>query len=113
MDGNRNVSRRVLRSDAMKLRVEAKAACGAGVDVSKTDSLERKHCEATVEAEDCKSSVLMEVACNGGEANGFVNLDASDVSEESTRCSDNNMGMPGVPAIDFSQHGGLAQGSIA
>lgn len=112
MDDNRNVSRRVLRSDAMKLRAEAEAACGAGVDVSKTDSLERKHCEATVEAEDCKSSVLMEVACNG-EANGLVNLDACDVSEESTRCSDNNMGMPGVPAIDFSQHGGLAQGSIA
>lgn len=106
MDDNRNVSRRVLRSDAMKLRAEAEAACGAGVDVSKTDSLERKHCEATMEAEACKSSVLMEVACNGGEA-------MSDVSEESTRCSDNNMGMPGVPAIDFSQHGGLAQGSIA
>ena len=69
MDDNRNVSRRVLRSDAMKLQAEAEAACGASVDVSKTDSLERKHCEATMEAEACKSSVLMEVACNGGEAN--------------------------------------------
>ncbi|AQK62981.1 uncharacterized protein [Zea mays] len=112
-DDNRNVTRRVLRSDAMKLRAEAEAPCGAGVEVSKTDSLERKHCDTTVEAEACKSSVLMEVACNGGEANGLVNLDASDVSEESTRCSDNNMGMPGVPATDFSQDGGLAQGSIA
>ena len=96
-----------------KGRWNAKSKHEGGLDVSKTDSLERKHCEAIMEAEACKSSVLMEVACNGGEANGLVNLDACDVSEESTRCSDNNIGMPGVPAIDFSQHGGLAQGSIA
>ena len=74
MDDNRNVSRRVLRSDAMKLRAEAEAPCGAGVEVSKTDSLERKHCDTTVEAEACKSSVLIEVACNA-EANGSVDLE--------------------------------------
>jgi hypothetical protein len=108
------VTKRVLRSDAMKLRAEAEAACGVAVEVSKTDSLERKHYEAIVEAEACKSRVLMEVTCNGEEANGLVNLDVSIVSEESARCSENNMGMPGVPATDFSQGDGLGtQGSNA
>ncbi|CAD6214512.1 unnamed protein product [Miscanthus lutarioriparius] len=106
------VTKRVLRSDAMKLRAEAEAACGVGAEVSKTDSLETKHCEAIVEAEACKGRVLMEVTCNGEEANGLVNLDASDVSEESARCFENNMGMPGVHATDISQGDGLGtQGS--
>lgn len=108
------VTKRVLRSDAMKLRAEAEAACGVAVEVSKTDSLERKHYEAIVEAEACKSRVLMEVTCNGEEANGLVNLDVSIVSEEFARCSENNMGMPSVPATNFSQGDGLGtQGSNA
>ncbi|XP_066316934.1 uncharacterized protein [Miscanthus floridulus] len=105
------VTKRVLRSDAMKLRAEAEAACGVGAEVSKTDSLETKHCEAIVEAEACKGRVLMEVTCNGEEANGLVNLDTSDVSEESARCFENNMGMPGVHATDISQGDGLGSNS--
>ncbi|ONM09172.1 Acyl-CoA N-acyltransferase with RING/FYVE/PHD-type zinc finger protein [Zea mays] len=113
-DEDRNVTKRVLRSDAMKLRAEAEAACVVAVEVSKTDSLERKRCEAIVEAEPCNSRLLMEVTCNGEEANELVNLDSSDVSEESARCSENNMGMPSVPATDSSQDNGLGtQSSLA
>nr|CAB3493248.1 unnamed protein product [Digitaria exilis] len=94
-DDNGSVTKRVLRSDATRLRAEAEI-----------DSLDMKHCEATLEA--CKSGVLT-ATCNGEEA--LVNM--SNVSEETAR-PENNMEMSGVAETEFAQGGGLGtQSSIA
>ncbi|TKV91378.1 hypothetical protein SEVIR_9G092200v4 [Setaria viridis] len=99
-DENGTVTKRVLRSNAMRLRAEAE-----------TDSLERKHSEVIVEA--CKSGVLTAHACNGEEGNGLVKVNVSNVSEESAR-PENNMEMSGLSATEFAQGHGLGtQGNIA
>ncbi|WVZ60533.1 hypothetical protein U9M48_010543 [Paspalum notatum var. saurae] len=110
-DENGSVTKRVLRSDAMKLRAEAETACGVAVESSKTDSLEMKHCEPITQAR--RSGVLTADTCNSEEGNKLVDL-KSDVSEESARSSENNMEMSGVPATEFAQGDGLGtQCSIA
>ncbi|KAJ1293616.1 hypothetical protein BS78_01G082300 [Paspalum vaginatum] len=110
-DANGSVTKRVLRSDAMKLRAEAETACGVAVESSKTDSLEKKHREPIMQAR--KSGVLTEDTCNSEEGNKLVNL-KSDASEESARSSENSMETYGVPATEFAQGDGLGtQCSIA
>ncbi|CAN6322617.1 unnamed protein product [Urochloa humidicola] len=99
-DENGTVTKRVLRSDAMRLHAEAE-----------TVSFERKHPEATVEA--CKSGVLTAHTCNGEEGNILVNVNVSNVSEESAS-PENDMEMSGGAATEFAQGDGLGtQGSIA
>lgn len=111
-DENGTVTKRVLRSDAMKLRAEAETACRVAEEVSKTDSLEREHCEPIAEAHE--SEVLTEDTCNREEGNGLVNLNASNVSEESAAHSYNNMEISGVRVTEFAQGDGLGtQASIA
>jgi hypothetical protein len=111
-DENGAVTKRVLRSDAMRLRAEAETASGLAVEVSKTDSLNKKHREAVVEA--CKSGVLTTHTCNGEEGNILVNGNVGNISEESARRPENNMEMSGVAATEFPQGDGLGtRGSIA
>ncbi|KAG2545909.1 uncharacterized protein LOC120649777 isoform X1 [Panicum virgatum] len=111
-DENGTVTKRVLRSDAMRLRAEAETASGLAVEVSKTDSLDKKHREAAVEA--CKSGVQTTHTCNGEEGNILVNGNASNILEESARRPENNMEMSGVAATEFPQGDGLGTGgSIA
>ncbi|CAN6292495.1 unnamed protein product [Urochloa humidicola] len=98
-DENGTVTKRVLRSDAMRQRAEAE-----------TVSLERKQSEAIVEA--CKSGVLTAHACNGEEGNILINVNASNVSEE-LASPENNVEMTGGAATEFVQGDGLGtQGSI-
>ncbi|CAL4935920.1 unnamed protein product [Urochloa decumbens] len=99
-DENGTVTKRVLRSDAMRLRAEAE-----------TDSLERKHSEAIVEA--CKSGVLTAHTCNGEEGNILVNVNVSNVLEEPAS-PENNMEISGGAVTEFTQGDGLGtQGAIA
>ncbi|XP_062214603.1 uncharacterized protein LOC133915458 isoform X2 [Phragmites australis] len=111
-DESGSVTKRVLRSDSMKLHADAETACGVAVEVNRSDSLERKHCEAIVEAD--RSGLLTVDVCNGEEDKELVNVNASDVLEESARCSENNVEISGVAATEFAQGNGLGtQGSIA
>jgi len=122
VEENGTVTKRVLRSDAMRMRTEAQTASGLAVEVSKTDSLDKKHREAVVEAykkhreavvEACKSGVLTTHTCDGEEGNILVNGNVSNISEESARRPENNMEMSGV-AAEFPQGDDLGTGgSIA
>ncbi|XP_062212399.1 uncharacterized protein LOC133913299 isoform X2 [Phragmites australis] len=109
---NGSMTKRVLRSDSMKLRADAETAGGVAMEFSKSDSLERNHCEAIVEAD--ASGVLTVNTYNGEEDRELGNVNASEVSEESARCSENNVEISGVAVMESSQGNGLGtQGSIA
>ncbi|TVU45038.1 hypothetical protein EJB05_04507 [Eragrostis curvula] len=99
VDENGTVTKRVLRSDSIKLRADADSPCAMAVEVSKSDCLERKHCEALVEADG--SAVLTAINCNGEGGKEFVNVNASDVSEEPAGCAENNLEISGVAATEL------------
>src|SRR6266540_1159190 len=106
---NGSVAKRVLRSGS-KLRADAETTFAMDLEVSKSDSLERKQCEAIVEADG--SRVLTVDISNGEEDRELVNMNVSDVSEESARCSDNNVEVSGVAVTEFAQANGVCtQGS--
>ncbi|GJM96603.1 hypothetical protein PR202_ga13458 [Eleusine coracana subsp. coracana] len=111
-DVNGPVTKRMLRSDAMKLRAGAETACGVAVEVGKRVCLDRKQCEALVEAD--RHGLLMADTCNDEEYKEVVNVSESGVSEESSRRAEDNVEISGDAAMEFAPGNGLGtQGSTA
>ncbi|KAK3146095.1 hypothetical protein QOZ80_3BG0261560 [Eleusine coracana subsp. coracana] len=111
-DVNGPVTKRMLRSDAMKLRAGAETTCGVAVEVGKSVCLDRKQCEALVEAD--RRGPLMADTCNGEEYKEVVNVSESGVSEESSWHAEDNVKISGDAAMKFAPRNGLGtQGSTA
>lgn len=96
---NGGVAKRVLRSDTVKLHVDAEPEGeSAASDVGKGAILEKADCEAV--AEEGRSGVPTVDACNGDE-----HMD--DAIEVPAKCSENNVESSGVAAMEVAEGNGL------
>uniref|UniRef100_A0ACD5WEP8 Uncharacterized protein n=1 Tax=Avena sativa TaxID=4498 RepID=A0ACD5WEP8_AVESA len=102
---NGGVAKRVLRSDSMKLRVDAELDGEAAADVTKGGSLEKADCEAI--AEKGRSGVRTVDACNGDDHKDEVRVKVDDATEVSAKCSENNVESSGVAAMEVAEGNGL------
>uniref|UniRef100_A0ACD6A510 Uncharacterized protein n=1 Tax=Avena sativa TaxID=4498 RepID=A0ACD6A510_AVESA len=102
---NGGVAKRVLRSDSMKLHVDAAPEGEATLDVTKGGSLEKADYEAI--AEKGRSGVRTVDACNGDEHMDEVRVKVDDAIQVSAQCSENNVGSSSVAAMEVAQENGL------
>lgn len=102
---NGGVAKRVLRSDTMKLHVDAEPEGeAAAADVSEGDGLEKTDCEAvagdSLEKTDCEAiagdSLEKTDACKGDEHMDEVPVKVDDAIQVPAKCSENNVESPGV-----------------
>jgi hypothetical protein len=95
------VTKRVLRSDSVKLRANAETVCGVTMEVSKSSRFGRKHCEALVEADE--SRVLMADACNGEEDKELDEIIKSDEKISTVTHKDHNGSRAGISSLTVDE----------
>ncbi|KAL5210964.1 hypothetical protein ABZP36_006587 [Zizania latifolia] len=105
VDENGGVTKRVLRSNSMKLHVDAERAEGVALDVCKGDSLQKKHCDVIAEGD--RGGVLTIDTCNAVEGREVIDVIVSNDVEEAVRCSKNNVENLGVAEIEDAEGNGL------
>uniref|UniRef100_A0A0E0KIZ6 PHD-type domain-containing protein n=1 Tax=Oryza punctata TaxID=4537 RepID=A0A0E0KIZ6_ORYPU len=105
VDENGASTKRILRSNCMKMHVDAETAGSVALDVCKGDSLEKKQCDIIAKGD--RGGVLTVGTCNAEEDREVIDVVVSDAVVESVRCSANNVESLGLAEVEIAEGNGL------
>ncbi|XP_052147420.1 uncharacterized protein LOC127766417 [Oryza glaberrima] len=105
VDENGASTKRILRSNSMKMHVDAETAGGVALDVCKGDILEKKQCDIIAEGD--RGGVLTVDTCNAEEDGEVTGAVVSDAVVEAVRCSANNVESLGLAEVEIAEGNGL------
>ncbi|KAF0935248.1 hypothetical protein E2562_031542, partial [Oryza meyeriana var. granulata] len=101
VDENGGSTKRILRSNSMRLHVDSETAGGVALDVFKGDSLEKKHCDIIAEGD--RGGVLTVDTCNAEEDREVIGVIVRDAVVEAVRCSTNNVESLGLAEVEVAE----------